>query len=645
MTAVAGFWHFDGRPNAAEACARMLASQELYGRDAGAQWSDGGVALGRRLMRLLPEDVFDRQPLIGGGGRYILVADIRLDNREHLTDVLKITAANARGLCDAAILLAAVERWEESCFDHIIGDYAFALWDSVQHRLLLARDPLGQRPLHYHRGNKFFAFASMPKGLHALAEVPYAPDEDLIAEFLALMPEIGTQSFFHGIERVEPGHVVTVTPAGLISRQHWQPRRAAIALRRPEEYSEILRGLLDEAVRCRLRGARDVGAHLSGGFDSASVAATAARLLAPSSGRVVGFTAVPRQGYDGPAPRNRIVDEGPYAAATAALYPNMEHVLIRSEGRSPLDDLDRSFYLFDRPILNICNMGWASSINDAARERKLAVVLAGYAGNMGLTYDGLELLPELFRSGRWFRLWRESRALVARSGMRWRGVFARTFGPWCPAPLWIFLNRIATGHAHDISDYSAIHPRRLAELNLAARARERNLDFAYRPWKDGFSMRLWALRSVDMGNYNKGVLGGWRIDERDPTADVRLLEFTLALPTNQFLSEGTPRALARRALVDRLPKLVLEKTLNGLHAADWHERLTAVRSQVAAELAQLEACPAAARALDLARLGRLVENWPIDGWERDEVRSPYRLALLRGISTGHFLRRATGTNR
>jgi asparagine synthase (glutamine-hydrolysing) len=644
MTALAGLWRFDGRPDAADGCARMLTAQELYGPHAGAQWSDGDVACGRRLMRLLPEDAFDRQPLTGGSGRYLLVADLRLDNRNELTEALQIPASEARSLSDAAILLAAIERWDEACLEHIIGDYAFALWDRARRRLLLARDPLGQRPLHYHRGNKFFAFASMPKGLHALAEVPYAPDEDRIAEFLVLMPETGSQSFFLGIERVEPGHVVTVTATGLDVRRHWQPNRCRIVLNGSAEYAEALRDLLDQAVSCRLRGAQEVGAHLSGGLDSAAVAATAARLLAPSGGRVVAFTAVPRQGYDGPAPRNRIVDEGPYAAATAALYSNMEHVLVRSEGRSPLDDLDRSFFLYDRPVLNICNGGWLNSINDAARERKLRVLLTGADGNMGLSYNGQELLPELFRSGRWLRWWREARALVAPGQMRWRGVLAQTLGPWCPAALWVWLNRIAGGSAAEVSDYTAINSRRFVELDLPARARARDLDLMYRPSKDGFAMRLWFLRGADPGNYNKGTLGGWQIDERDPTADVRLLEFCLAVPTEQFLSDGTRRALAKHALADRLPELVLEEPRRGLQAADWHERLTAVRDRVAAELDRLDTCPAATQALDLPRLHRLVENWPAGGWEQDEVSSPYRYALLRGISTGHFLRRASGNN-
>ena len=238
MTALAGLWRFDDRPDAAEGCARMLSVQEVYGPHHGAQWSDGAIALGRRLMRILPEDAFDRQPLVGGEGRFILVADVRLDNRDELTDALRIPASQARTLCDAAILLAAIERWDEACLERLVGDYAFAVWDGARQRLLLARDPLGQRPLHYHRGKKFFAFASMPKGLHALPEVPYAPDEDRIAEYLMLLPETGSQSFFRGIERVEPGHIVTVTGNGLGTRRHWRPKTQRIELHGPEDYSD-----------------------------------------------------------------------------------------------------------------------------------------------------------------------------------------------------------------------------------------------------------------------------------------------------------------------------------------------------------------------------------------------------------------------
>jgi asparagine synthase (glutamine-hydrolysing) len=635
MTAIAGVWRFDGRPDAAASCDRMLGAQELYGPHHVALWSDVDVALGRGLMRVLPEDIHDRQPLIGGGGRYVLVADIRLDNREDIIAALQIPTDRAATLCDAAVLLAAIERWNESWIDRLVGDYAFGIWDMARRELLLARDPLGQRPLHYHRGKRFVAFATMPRGLHGLVEVPRDPDEETVAGFLAFRPHIGSESFFRGIERVEPGHVVTVTVTGVTARQYWNPGRSRIRFSRPEEYIDAARHLLDEAVRCRLRGVRQVGAHLSGGFDSGGVAATAARVLAPANGRVIAFTAAPRKGYRSPAPRNRIIDETPYAAATASMYGNMDHVVVRSNGRTPLDDLDRSFLLFDRPVVNLCNLVWMNNMLDSMRDRNLTVAIRGDLGNFGLSHDGMELLPELIRHGHWLRWWREGRALVTRGGMRWRGVLANTFGAWCPQPLWGCLRKITSASLGDVLGHTAIHPRRLAELHIPSRAK------TDRPWKDGAELRVWVLRYMDPGIYNKGVLGGWQIDERDPTADVRLLEFCLGLPTEQFLEDGQRRRLARRVLSDRLPRLVLDETRRGLQAADWHEGLTAARDRIADELDRLGACGLARTAIDLPRLHRLVQNWPAGGWERPEVIAHYRHALMGAISAGHFLRRSS----
>jgi asparagine synthase (glutamine-hydrolysing) len=82
-----------------------------------------------------------------------------------------------------------------------------------------------------------------------------------------------------------------------------------------------------------------------------------------------------------------------------------------------------------------------------------------------------------------------------------------------------------------------------------------------------------------------------------------------------------------------------------VQVADWHEDLAAARDGVVDELDRFEACPAVAAALDLPRLRRLTENWPSSGWERDEVLIPYRYMLLTAVAVGHFLRRATGTNR
>jgi asparagine synthase (glutamine-hydrolysing) len=640
MSALAGRWNFDGNPDAAASCKRMLAAQEIYGPHGASQWSDGPFAVGRRLFRTLPEDLFDCQPLHSRDGRLTFVADARLNNRSELASQLKFSRAVMDELSDAAVLFATLQLWGQKALERVAGEFAFALWNSQ--RLVLARDPLGQRPLHYHCGKHFFAFASMPKGLHGLPEIPYALDEQAVAEFLVVMP-VGSRSFFKGISSVKAGHVTTITREGIHSRRYWDPSPPS-SRRKAADYVEGLRFHLDQATQSALRGAGAVvGTHLSGGLDSSAVTATAARLLQPVGGKAVAFTSVPREGYDGPAARGRIIDEGPLAAATAALYPNVEHVLVRGHGLSPMDHLDRDFFLFETPMMNLSNWSWGRAINKAARDRNLTVMLNGQMGNMTISYSGTEYLPELLQARRIVDLCRAAAKLVQKGSMRWTGVLGTTIGPFLPPRLWQLLGR-ANGHDWNVLQYTAIRKERLNELQLPSMATQRGLDFSYRPRANGFESRLWVLRRADFGNYNKGVLAGWGIDQRDPTADRRLIDYCLSVPMDEFQANGETRALARRALADRVPQAVLTERRRGYQGADWHETLTADRESIAAELEALARCEPAARLLDVARLQRLVENWPSAGWENQNVIDSYRLALLRGISAGHFVRKVARTN-
>src|SRR5690606_25904486 len=112
-------------------------------------------------------------------------------------------------------------------------------------------------------------------------------------------------------ETLGAGVIATVTPSGIAKRSYWQPSPPPHrSVGSGDDYVEGLRYHLEQATRSRLRGANGaVAAQLSAGFDSAAVTATAARILAPEGGSVVAFTAVPREGYDGLAPRNRTGDE------------------------------------------------------------------------------------------------------------------------------------------------------------------------------------------------------------------------------------------------------------------------------------------------------------------------------------------------
>ncbi|MEG3152813.1 asparagine synthase-related protein [Sphingomonas sp. ZT3P38] len=632
MTALAGLWYTDGCP-ARDPLDRMLAAQRLYGPDHMAAWSESNVAMGRQLKRILPEDRFDTQPLISRDGRFTLVADAFLDNRDDLAAAL-VLDSRAAEMSDAAFVLAAFERWGLNCFDHLYGSYAFAVWDRAEPRWILARDALGGKPLHYHRSDRCFAFASMPKGLHALPEIPYEPDTDTLARTLDLLPTDPRSSSFRHIARIGMGEYAVVTSAGITHHHHWNPSPALLELPRAADYHARLRAELDRAVAVRLRGAGDVGAQLSGGIDSSAVTATAARLLSGTDRRVIAFTAVPVPGFDGIAPSGRIIDEGPLAAETAALHPNIDHVLVHTQGRSPLDGLDRAFHLYEQPVPNPCNAVWSDHIADLARARGLTVMLTGQMGNLTLSYDGARLLPALLRRGRFLRLAREAYAL-RRAGSSVAGVVAQIIGP---APTRRIRGWFRRSDPADPLDATLLNPALRTDLGLPQ----------FRPpanrGADSHADRLAALRHVDPANYAKGILAHWGIDQRDPTADRRFVEFCLSVPEDQYFRDGQSAALARHSLADRLPAAVVQSRSKGLQAADWHLGMAAAPDLLAAELARLDACADTRTLLDLPRLRQMIEDWPAQGWEQPRITTRYRLGLLRALASGHFLRRATRSN-
>ena len=632
MTALAGFWSFEGRFDAPAQCRPMIAALARYGIRESAGTLDG-LALAIRLHPFLPEDRHDSQPLIGGEGRFALVADVRLDNRDELAAALRLERAEAALLADSDLLLLALERWGETALDRLLGDYAFAFFDSREQRLLLARDPLGQKPLFWHRGGGFAAFASMPCGLHALETLERRPDETTLIRHLGGLPRTGPGSFFEGVERVEPGHAVTLTREGTTRRRYWRPQRRRLGLGRFDDYVEAFRAELDSAVARRLRGAGDlVATHLSAGWDSNAVTGTAARLTAAAGGRVLGFTHVPGTAAGAPMPYNRLPEESGLAAATARLHPNIEHVAMPGSGRSPLADLDLYAALFERPVFNLCNHVWLSEIRAEAAARGARVLLSGEIGNWTVSAAPVSLLADFLREGRWLAWTHEARAVLRDKRARLRGVAATSFGPWIPAPLWRRLTRLSSSLEPSITD--PIHPRLRAEVTAAHEAGRSG--FAARPG-DRFEDASAALMEMDWGEHRKGILGGWGIDKRDPTADPRLIEFCLSLPLEMLMKDGVRRPLARAALADRVAPAVLDERRKGYQSPDWHVGLGRDLAGARRLLGAMAADETAARLVDVDRLARLVDHWPDGGWDDPHRLGAYRIGLLKGLTAGHFI--------
>lgn len=613
----------------------MLSSLRMYGLDRQVCWNDQHIALGGNFKDSLPEDRFDLQPLWSEDRSACLVADIRLDNRADLARDLGLI--HPEELSDSAFLMAAWLRWGSACLDHLLGGFAFAVWMPGRQELFAARDHAGERPLFYHRGRSFFALASMPKGLLGLPGLPRGFPELPIAAWLTGTKPGRAWTFFEGIQRLPPGHFLRITPNTFECRQYWHPANARpTRYQRDEEYAEALLELLDRATEARLRSILPVGSFLSAGFDSASVTASAARLLAAKGKRLTAFTSVPRPDFNGIVLPWLLPSEREGAAEVARLYPNIEHVILDSRGYDLLGTMRAWTDALDEPALNPVNMLWITAILDQARQRGIGVMLEGSVGNGTISWNSWGVLGHYFVRGHWARLARNIHALRSRGELSLKGGAREATRSLFP--LWLSRALVPQKNLESLFDL-LVNPEWMHRHDL----KNKIFESIYRR-PSHFSRsnliadQTYLLELFDPGPFRAAVQAVTRMELRDPAADKRIYDFCFSIPREQFIAGGYSRSLVRRTMKQRLPQSTITRRLKGTQSADWYLPMTESLPELRRELSLIEQSPAARRALDLPAMQALFDNWPQSGFHTYSVSRRWHLALSRAISMGYFLR-------
>lgn len=569
----------------------------------------------------------------------VALFDGRIDNRADLDRDLGLS-----GECrPAMVVLAAYERWGEAFCERIIGDYACALWETRRRRLLLATDPGALRTLFFWASGERLLFATEQRGLWAVAEVPRELDREQMAAWLSMLPREPLRTFFRGVQRVPPGHSVIWDGGRFQVDRWWRPENLPeLRLRHDQEYADALRASLEEAVRCRIGPGEVMGSELSGGLDSSAVTALAARKLATEGRTLTSFTAAPR--HAAPAQKARFVDEWPHAALTAAQYPNIDHVRIDNDATPLLDTLALRELGNDWPVLNASSNVWGTAIDRAARDRNVRVMLNGWMGNLTVSYDGGGLIAG--RVGRGDALGSlRAIPLLRRAGWSWLAIASEMMRGMVPGRTHRALRSLLGRNEPGLLDYSAVRPDFLRGLGIEDRAMSVACNLQNVAGSDSRALRLAALDRTDhRGHWMMGTRRLFGIDVRDPTSDRRVIELSLSIPEEQFIKDGVPRSLMRRAMRGIVPDVILDERRRGLQAADWRVGFHAALPELRNEVARLRASPFASECLDLDRMDALLDAWPGPGDTSTAASLAYVCAFSRGLTAGRFIRRIEGGN-
>lgn len=566
MTAIAGYVSLGGQNPPEFQCHKMIEGLAEFGGHREAVHSVDNVAFGSSLRLVLPEDEHDRQPLLGGGGRFLLAADARIDNRSELADRLGITSVAAARMSDADMLLAAWERWQLGSFTYLLGDIALAVWDAHDQRLTLARSAVALKPLFYHRGGRFIAFASMPHGFHAIAEISSKPDLDEITAIAAGLAHLGQPTCFAGIKRVRHGHAVEFCRGEEKIVRIWDLDRIERGSIKSLECGEALRAEMDRAVKAQLRrrgGA--VAAQLSSGRDSSAVAGTAAQLLQETGEQLIALTGAPSAGFHGGITGDRLADESSLAAETARFHDNITHLICRSRPRSVEAELQRMTKAHAGPMLNMSNLHWYAEVAEEAERRDAAILLIGSSGNFSISAGGIRYLPDLLSQRGLPAWWHESCRFAGLSWRRWRTVANLSLGPFLPESLYRLILR--SGGRNPDEGFGVPILRQPYRDRAERLLRDFYSDLRPPRSFDDFRRKMLLRRD----NAEKMTEALWGLDVRDPTGDRRLIELCLSFPADQLVSAAAARPAYEAAFEDRIPPAVLHSRRRGVQGADWYE--------------------------------------------------------------------------
>lgn len=552
MSGVAGILlRQEGKPAAAADIQRMLARMQHRAPDGSSWWMDSGIVLGHAWLNTTDEA--GPGPLTMAGGKLAITADCRLDNRDELLARLGIRDSS---VADAVLLMRAYLRWGEACPEHLQGDFAFAIWDGERQQLFCVRDHFGVKPFYYHSSDQRFVFASEIGPILDVGGVDMRISEHQISGFLAGLPDDPQSTAYADIFRLPARHSLTVTGNQVVLRRYWQiePSRRPMHADAAEEF----RHLFSQSVRNRMRGTPAVGAMLSGGLDSSSIACVAGlQNAAQRKPRLATFSLVFEKGSP--------MDERPFIEAVLG-QQKVDGTLISVGNYAPFAEFERILEEQEETFL-APGLSLTRDIYRTAGAKGMKVLLDGHGGDEVVS-QGHGHLHELADAGKWMELWRELRSASNTYGDGMLGLyyqFLTLYGPaWRIAKIRRFANRALSKLRRHPAGRPATSWRGLINPDLARRTDlvERFRRAGYMPpavsasetlthrWLLSNGMVPHAFEVLDKAAANFGV------EPRYPFWDKPLVEFCLALPGAEKLNQGFGRSVLRRAMEGILPPAV-----------------------------------------------------------------------------------------
>ena len=329
MCGVTGLINFNDAPVLPATLQKMTDAIAHRGPDGEGHWIEGNVAMGHRRLAIIDLSPAGHQPMICQNYRFVLSFNGEIYNFRELRTELKALGYWFRSKTDSEVVLHALAHWGTDALLKFNGMFALAMWDRKEKKLLLARDRYGIKPLYYARQGNTFAYGSEQKAITAQPNFNRKLNKPALLEYFTFQNILTSQTLLEDVQLLPAGCYLQIFSgsSSLNITQYWdyhfsEPKQRASK----QEYVEELDRLFRQAVDRQLVGDVELGCYLSGGMDSGSIAAIAAKSFPNLKTFTCGFDLSSASGIE------LAFDERPAAEAMSALFKTAHYEMVLKAG-------------------------------------------------------------------------------------------------------------------------------------------------------------------------------------------------------------------------------------------------------------------------------------------------------------------------